>query len=177
MLPGKIPTWTHIDNQTIGGSIPGVLVIRGQQDRHGEEATKRKAGVQTRGWPLHQAAQTGRSTLSPWKAPPTFIHITEGNHSTYVAHIWVSEVLHYPPPRISFLLLPWWKRWRQEQGLPPSHSGDGQPFPKCGPQAAASVALGKLLAMQILRPHPRLTLAGLAGGSQEARGLKPNTGC
>lgn len=41
-------------------------------------------------------------------------------------------------------------------GSPPSHSGDGQPVARGGPPDA-SVTLGKLLAMQVLRSHLRLT--------------------
>lgn len=134
-------------------------------------ATKRKEGVLDTWLASSPSCPDSQKQSESMESPSHIIHINEGNHSTYVAHIWVPEVLHYPPPWISFLLLPWWKRWRREQGLPPSHSGDGQPFPKCGPQAAASVARGKLLAMQILRSHPRLTLAGVAGGRQGARGL------
>lgn len=114
------PTSPKQDKQTIGGSTPGMLVPSSSiTDR---ERRDQKEGRSTEMWlrPLHKAAPTDRSSLSPQEASPVTSHSSiwiKEDHSTCAAPTWVSRafILSTWPP-VSFLL-PWWKRRRREQGV------------------------------------------------------------
>ena len=112
------PTSPKQDKQTIGGSTPGILVPRSSITDRERKDQKEGRSTEMWLWPLHKAAPTDRSSLSPREASPVTSHssIWIEDHSTCVAPTWVSKafILSTWPP-VSFLL-PWWKR-RREQGV------------------------------------------------------------
>lgn len=118
--------------------------------------------------PPHKAAPADGSPRSPQRAPPMAAgsapSIEEG-HDTCVAHTQGSEAFALSArPQILFLLCQDEKGEGRCRGFLVPTVATGS-HPRCGSPdwPAASVALAKLLAMHIVRPHPQLTKSEILG--------------
>lgn len=137
--------------------LPGGFIIDGEEPRNLAQ-------------PLHKAAPGQK--LCPRKAPPT-----PSCPSTSIQGVaapwslpWMAAV--YYPPNLRY---PSCYRDEGEGGdrafLLPQRQWAASP--KCGPRPAASVALGNLFTMRILRSHPRRTKSETPGGWQAGALHKP----
>lgn len=121
--------------------------------------------------PPRKAAPADGSPRSPQRAPPMAAgsapSIEEG-HDTCVAHAQGSEAFALSArPQILFLLCQDEKGEGRCRGFLVPTVATGS-HPRCGSPdwPAASVALAKLLAMHIVRPHPQLTKSETLGKGQ-----------
>lgn len=152
------PTSAQQDKQTTGGSTPGILVPRSSIT--GETETERKGGARNSIWPLHKAAPTNRGSPSPQEAAPVPSHpstLFREGHSARVSLSPGFPKLLYDPPDLQYPSCYLDETGEEgKMGFPLPTIVTGSRSQRVIPRPAVSVALGKLLAKQIFRSHPRL---------------------
>ena len=112
-------------------------------------------------WPLHKAAPMNRGPPSPQEASPRPSYpstLVREDRSACVSLSPGFPKLSYYPPDLQYTSY-YHDEIREEgkTGFPLPTMVTGSPFQRVVPRPAVSVALGKLLAKQIFRSHPRLT--------------------